>query len=521
MNHRLPKLPIGIQDFSTLRTDQYVYVDKTQYLYNLITSGKVYFLSRPRRFGKSLLISTLEAIFKGQKELFKDTWIAGSDYVWTKYPVIRMDMSRANRTSPESFAHSIRRILLEIAKQYEIFLDATEQSLPDLLDSLITLLSAKGKVVVLIDEYDKPILDNLSNLDLAQKMRDTLRQFYTIFKAQDGNLKFVMLTGVTKFSKVSVFSDLNNLQDITITDKYATLCGYTQSELTQVFDPWIQALAVKHKTSVETQYEKIKSWYNGYQFSAEGERVYNPFSTLLLFEQQSYRSHWFATGTPKFLIDKIDINEYSAQDLESLEVTETALQSQDIDQLSLVALLYQAGYLTIRQYDERTGSYCLDYPNLEVHMAFTSCLLSKIMEIPEAKQSTLVTHMLNALYDHEDERLFTQLKAFFASIPYHLHKPSESYYHSLFFTLFRLMGCRISAETSIHLGRLDAMIELPDRILIFEFKLNQSAEVALKQIHDKQYYQPYQALGKTIVLFGVSFNIKKRNIVEWVRQEVA
>ncbi len=509
------KLPIGVQDFTILRTEGFVYVDKTELLHRLITQNRVYFLSRPRRFGKSLLISTLEAIFQGKKELFKDLWIEKSGYDWKPHPVIRIDMSETVRTSPELLAESLIKLLKRIASTHQLEL-GNSLSPGDAFSMLITLLAERGhKVVVLIDEYDKPIIDNISNPELALKMRDILRPFYGILKAQDGNLRFILLTGVTKFSKASVFSELNNLQDLTLTDQYSHLLGYTQTELETVFADRIAQLAEKYKHTITEELDNIKQWYNGYHFSAEGVSVYNPFSTLLLLEQKTYANHWFATATPKFLIDLLETRRYAPEKIEGAEIDFDGFGSYDIERLELLPLLYQTGYLTIKSYDPRFRTYLLGYPNLEVEQSFKEAVLNRLAEIPPEQRTHLTLSLTRALEKPDYDQFFEVLKTFFASLPYELHQPTEAYYHSIFYLIFHLLGYRIGAEVHTNLGRIDAVIELPDQILIFEFKLNQSAEVALKQIHDKQYYAPYVNLGKKIVLFGVEFSTELRNVEEW------
>ena len=509
------KLPIGVQDFTILRTEGFVYVDKTELLHRLITQNRVYFLSRPRRFGKSLLISTLEAIFQGKKELFKDLWIEKSGYDWKPHPVIRIDMSETVRTSPELLAESLIKLLKRIASTHQLEL-GNSLSPGDAFSMLITLLAERGhKVVVLIDEYDKPIIDNISDIKLALKIRDVLRTFYGILKAQDGNLKFILLTGVSKFSKASVFSELNNLQDLTLDTNSATLLGYTQTELEAVFNPWIQQLAVRDDHSLTEELAKIKRWYNGYQFSSKSERVYNPFSTLLLFQQQEYRVHWFETATPKFLMDILEKSTYLPEELNHFEAGETAFGTYDIERLELLPLLYQTGYLTITGFDKELRAYTLGYPNLEVEQSFTEAILSRWSGTRRGLQEQTNLNMARAIRDGNYSEFFKELKSFLASIPYDLHQPSEGYYHSIFYLIFHLLGYRIGAEVHTNLGRIDAVIELPDQILIFEFKLNQSAEVALKQIHDKQYYAPYVNMGKAIVLFGVEFSTELRNVKAW------
>lgn len=517
----LLKLPIGIQDFPTIRTEGYVYVDKTEYLYNLITGGKVYFLSRPRRFGKSLLISTLEAIFKNKRPLFNDTWIDTSGYIWTEYPVIRIDMSKADRTSPVKFDESMIDLLEQTASNYNVVINSDKKNAAMVLNFLIDALASNGKkVVVLIDEYDKPILDNLADMKLATVMRDVLRQFYTILKAQDGNLRFVLLTGVTKFSRVSIFSGLNNLEDLTMTDTSAAMLGYTEEELVKVFSPWIEKLAKKRNVAFNEELEKIRHWYNGYQFSPAGTRVYNPFSTLLLFKHQEYKAHWFVTGTPTFLIDLIETNNFNPEDLEHLEVSDSDFENHDVASMGLVALLYQTGYLTIKQYDAELRLYKLSYPNFEVQESFIKTLFERLSRAPAIDQMRFLGDMAHSIRAGDYEKMFSALKIFYAAIPYELHRATENHYQTIFYLIFHLVGYRVNAEVSTNFGRMDAILELKDRVLIFEFKLNQSAKIALQQIHDKQYYQSYQLLGKTIILFGVNLDTEKRNISEWKSEAI-
>lgn len=514
----LPKLPIGVQDFPSLIEGGFLYVDKTKDLHSMVTNGRVYFLPRPRRFGKSLLLSTIESIFKCKKALFKGLWIAQSDYDWPEHPVVRIDMSKTDRNSVETFSASLIEVMQETAKDYKINLPS-DGSPAMVLNRLINLLDEKhGKVVVLIDEYDKPILDNIKRMGTAYQIRDELRNFYTILKAQDGKIKFIMLTGITKFSKVSIFSGLNNLQDISLSNKYASILGYTQAEIEHTFKPWVQRLADKLDTTIEEQFKQIKKWYNGYIFSGEGEPVYNPFSTLLLLEQQEYRNFWYATGTPTFLLELIKLRNFAPEEVDQLQVTEDSLINEDIDNLSLIGIFFQAGYLTIKSYDRTYASYELNYPNLEVKSAFTKSLLAFFTEADKPQQDSTTIMMIKAINARDFETLFTQMKRLLANIPYQFHKPDEAYYHSLFYLIFRMLGYRMSAEVHTNIGRIDAIIELDDQVLIFELKLNKSAKAALKQIHEKKYYEPYQNSGKTIQLFGINFDMKERNITKYLHE---
>lgn len=369
------KLPIGIQDFEKIITNGYTYVDKTKLIYQLIARHEPYFLSRPRRFGKSLLVSTIHALFSGKRELFKDLWIEDSAWDWAIYPIIRLDMSTINNKTTEMLELDLIRALNEIAVEYDITLSGV--SAANYLENLIKQLSISQKVVVLIDEYDKPLIDNIENLEIAQKNRNLLRDFYTILKAQDENLRFVFLTGVTKFSTVSVFSGLNNLNDLTMSNDYSTLLGYTKNELDFYFKEDIGEVAAFNKLTVEDCYDRIKEWYNGYKFSKYGESLYNPFSTLKLLDSKDFAAHWFETGTPLFLIKLIQKGELDLIDLEQYEVSASEFNSFDLEVLPTLPLLYQTGYLTIKAYDPIIDTFKLDYPNREVAQAFSASILSK------------------------------------------------------------------------------------------------------------------------------------------------
>ena len=320
-------LPIGIQTLEKIVQEDRVYVDKTELIYQLINGSGAYFLSRPRRFGKSLLISTLEAIFKGSKELFKGLWIEKSDYNWKPYPVIRLDMSSASSSHSTELKLLLNIQLSNIAKEHAIPLDSDLPPQANLITLISELSSKEGKVVVLIDEYDKPIISQLNNTEVAKQNREILKDFYGVLKSQDEHLRLVFLTGVSKFSKVSIFSGLNNLNDITMDTKYATLLGYTQEELEHFFEGWITELGESMKMDKQTTLKEIKKWYNGYRFSEEDKAVYNPFSTLLLFDKLTFKSHWFETGTPTFLIDLLKQKEYSIPDIENSVVSEKAFSS--------------------------------------------------------------------------------------------------------------------------------------------------------------------------------------------------
>lgn len=510
------KLPIGIQDFEKLISEGYTYVDKTEIIYKLITQGAPYFLSRPRRFGKSLLVSTLHAIFSGRRDLFEGLWIENSDWDWIEYPIIRLDMSAINNRNPQMFERSLIRILNEIAANYHLTL--TGETASDYLSNLIKKLSttAGQKVVVLIDEYDKPLIDRLDDIEVAKANREILREFYTILKAEDHYLKFIFLTGVTKFSKVSVFSGLNNLIDLTMLEQCSSLSGYTREELVKNFSAEIEELAAKHGIKINECYDEIKEWYNGYQFSNEGDRVYNPFSVLNLFNSKVFRAHWFETGTPSFLINVIKNRRFDLSNLEQINVDIGSFSTFDIEDLPTLPLFYQTGYLTIKSFAPDINSYCLGFPNREVSQSFSMSLLTTFATSKAECSKCLIELTANLHKDTWDyARFFEIMLQIFALIPYDLYVKEEKYFHTIFYLPIKLAGFQIGAEIHTQQGRTDAALESNNKVIIFEFKLNESAKTAIKQIREKKYYEFYQNCKVPIYLVGINFNGEKRIIDGW------
>ncbi len=514
----MKSLPIGIQSFRKLIEGNYIYLDKTKYIYKMLKNESgVYFLSRPRRFGKSLLISTLNEIFLGNKELFKGLFIYETNYQWKKYPVIRIDFSKQKAENKEQLKNFIITQIDSIAENYKIVLNSKEYF--SRFEELILELKEFGKIVILIDEYDKPIIDYIEETEIAKDLREVLKGFYTIIKASDEYIRFVFLTGVSKFAKAGVFSGLNNLNDITMDRKYSAMLGITQTELQENFKEYILDYANKEKISTEDLLDKIRFWYNGYCFTGECEKVYNPFSTLLLFERQEFRNHWFETGTPSFLIKLAKKKNF---EIESLPITqeESSFSTYDLEELNIIPLLLQTGYLTLKNYDKETRLYGLDYPNFEVKNAFTHYFLRSYTRdgINDGKLYQLIT----TLREKDFELFFQTLESLFASIDYDLHINQEKYYQTIFYLIFTLIGLRISAEVKTNIGRIDVVIDDKD-LFLFEFKLNDSAENALEQIYKNKYFQKYlspeYALGnKKMFLFGVEF--KDRNLGEWVVKEL-
>jgi hypothetical protein len=497
----------------------FLYVDKTRYLYELVRYSKgIYFLSRPRRFGKSLTISTLEEIFKGEKALFRDLWLYKSDYQWQVYPIIRIDFNQERVHTAKELEAVLISFLRQIAARHQITLPKSNYQRQ--FRHLIEAMAGQGnpgqqKVVILIDEYDKPIIDNIENAAEAIRIRNTLKGFYGIIKALDPFIRFVFITGISKFSRVGIFSDMNNLDDLTMTPHFATALGITEEELRRDFAEHIAAFAQQEAISETALLNRIRTWYDGFCFVEEQPGVYNPFSTLQLFNKRRFANYWFETGTPTFLIKLLKERDYSIEQLHSLRLSELAFSSYEIDQLEIVPLLFQTGYLTIRAFDRETRLYTLAYPNREIEDAFLTYLLSAFSERERGLNEEYLLRLVDALKAQQFTQFFDVLNVFFANVPYTLHIKHEKYYQSLFYLIFKMIGLRIEAEVTTNEGRIDAVIALPDHLFLFEFKLDGSVDEALSQIREHHYYQKYRLHPKPIIMVGATFDSKLRKVTEW------
>jgi hypothetical protein len=515
----LKALPIGIQTFSKIIEEDYLYVDKTRDIYRLITGGEVYFLSRPRRFGKSLLLSTLEAIFQGRRELFEGLWIAESDYDWAEHPVLHVDFSLLRVASAEELELRLVQHLEELAAELGVSLPAGDYQ--KLWRDLIRQLASRGRVAVLVDEYDKPLIDNIEQVEEARRIREVLKGFYTILKGMDQHLRFVLLTGVSKFSKVGVFSGLNNLEDITMSPAFSALPGITEEELRRFFRDHIADFAADEGVSEAALLARIRSWYDGFCFAAGGERVYNPFSLLLLFKQRRFVNHWFETGTPTFLIKLLRDQSYDVSVLEDLRVDELTFSSYEVDDLKPVSLLFQTGYLTIKGYDAESRLYRLSYPNYEVETAFVRYLLDSFSPVENGMIGGYIWRLKSALRAGDFEQFFQVLDAFFAGIPYDIQIRRERYYQTILYLIFKLMELPVQAEVRTRRGRIDVVAALDEGVHLFEFKLGETgdAQEALAQIKERGYADPYRAAGKPLYLIGAVFGAAEGGIVDWTVEQ--
>lgn len=509
----MQKLPIGIQFFDDLRKSGCLYVDKTEQIHTLMQTGKFIFLSRPRRFGKSLLVSTLQHIFQGDKELFTGLWI--EDKIdWQPRPVLAINFNDVDYLS-KNLGQGLEDLLDKLAYRNNLALTATGYK--NKFQELIERLSEKQPPVLLVDEYDKAITDLLESEQKVTEHVAILKGFYSVIKATEAHcIHWALFTGVSKYGKLSLFSDLNNLTDITMDARFATLVGYTQTELEAYFPEYIDRLTVKFQASRAEVLQAIQHWYNGYSWDGV-QTVYVPFSTLLFFELQTFENHWFSTGSPSFLFKLLRQNQMPAYLLEKLSGDNTLLDSADVNNINVISLLFQTGYLTIKKvYPALSGTtYDLGYPNHEVTQSFQRYLLVDYLKRESSYLSTrLISGLKEALEAQNLPGFIEILKAVFAGIPHTLFLPDEAYYHSVIYLVLKLLGFSILAEPLTNQGRLDALLELPDKIYILEYKMS-SATAALNQIKKKQYDQPYRASGKQIILLGIAFDKEKRTIRQW------
>ena len=507
--------------FEDIITGGDLYVDKTDYFHKLVSVNKgIFFLSRPRRFGKSLSVSTLKNIFKGKKELFKGLKIYDLPYDWKEYPIINLNISKAPCESAALLNEGLCGLVRENADDLGIQLSDQKHS-GLLFTELIRKTKALGRIVILIDEYDKPLVENIYAPHIAE-IRQVMEDFYINIKASDEHLRFVFMTGVTKFSKVSVFSKLNNLRDISMSEQFATMYGYTQSELEANFGEQINELADKNKVDRTEYRETIKQWYNGFRFHPDTTTVYNPVSVgMFMNEGGRFTNFWFSTGSPSFIFEVIKKQQLNFFKTINEYIPELVLDSFDVANMQAAPLLFQTGYLTIESAKRLFNNtlYKLNFPNLEIEIAFEHHLLGMLTERNLLDVSSEITQLQVALYSNNTMELQSLLHSHIAAIPYAHRSNMEENYQNVIYSIFRLMGADIHNEVHLNKGRIDSVIVNHDHIYIFEFKMDQSADLALAQIKEKGYVTPYQNAGKPITLIGINFSREERNIVEW-KEEV-
>ncbi|MDR1556423.1 MAG: ATP-binding protein [Tannerellaceae bacterium] len=519
------KLPIGVQDFEKLRKEGFLYVDKTQYIHDLAMQGVPYFLGRPRRFGKSLLLSTIKAYFQGKKELFEGLAIATLEKDWVEYPVVHIDMSVGIITGNDSLIDQLDAVMTDFENQWGRTVESNNPAIRLAAVIRQAYRQTGQKVVVLVDEYDKPLLDNMDDLNASDAIRKTLKGFYGALKSADAYLQFVFLTGVTRFSKVSVFSDLNHLTDISMDNEFAGICGISEAELIQYFQPEINALAKENELSYEETLAGLKKYYNGYHFSRKSEGIYNPFSLLNTFQKRYFKGYWYETGTPTFLVKMLKEGNFEIPDLENnVHIYASDITDYRVGWNNPVPILYQSGYLTIKNYSREYDEYILGFPNEEVKYGFLKELLPAYAPQYAVRQNFSAASFVRALRAGDIGGFMNNLKAFYASISYDLMKneqKDEQYYQFIFYLLATLMGQFVQTEVKTAAGRADAVIKTADTIYVFEFKMtgNGTAEDALKQIDSKDYLIPYTIDGRKLVKIGAEFSEKERGLSRWIKGE--
>ena len=507
--------PIGIQDFEKLRTDGYVYVDKTALIYKLATTGSYYFLSRPRRFGKSLLISTMEAYFRGKRELFKGLAIEQLEKDWKEYPILHIDLNSRRYENAESLRLELNKYLEIWERRYGD--EFKDRALEERFFQIIAKAYEKTgqRVVILVDEYDKPMLQAIGDEALQDEYRNTLKAFYSVLKTQDRYIKFAFLTGVTKFGKVSVFSDLNNLEDISMLEPYADICGITEKEIHCMFDSEVALLAGKEGIEKDECYAKLKDCYDGYHFRQNSEGVYNPFSLLNTLKSKCFGDYWFETGTPSFLVYLLKQADYNLNNLQEEMVSADILNSVDSMSKNPIPVIYQSGYLTIKDYDREFKIYRLGFPNKEVENGFIKYLLPLYTPIEENKSEFYIANFINDIRRGNPDGFMERLQSLFADSDYKITGKMEKYFQNSMYLIFKMMGFFTEVERTTSRGRMDIVMKTKDYIYVMELKLDGTADEALRQIDDKGYAEPFKTDGRQIYKIGVSFSSETRGIEEW------
>lgn len=510
------KLPIGIQSFEKLVKGNYLYVDKTEYIWKLVNEGTTYFLSRPRRFGKSLLLSTMKAYFEGKKELFAGLRLAELEKEWTSYPILYFDFNGANYKDSSSLPDVINQ---HLEKWEELYGDEKkERSLEERFKYVIETAHKKTglQVVVLVDEYDKSLLESES--ETLEKNRALFKGFFGNLKSCDEHLKFVFITGVTKFSKVSIFSDLNQLRDISLTEAYASICGISQAELEENFKPEIEAMAKKNELSYAECLDRLRQMYDGYHFFQDTDGMYNPFSLINALGDKNFKSYWFETGTPTFLIERLRAANYNPKHFTDGVIADAeSLSNYRIENPDIIPLFYQTGYLTIKEHDA-DGFYTLKYPNNEVEHAFINALAPDYLNIETEETPVNIRQFLHDLRAGRIDDVLTRFKSLFARLPYSTRTDDtviEQNFQNVIYIVFMLLGQFVGVEEHYSQGRADCVVQTKDFVYLFEFKRDKSADEALAQIEEKNYAAPFAADSRKVLKVGVSFSSEEKNIVEW------
>ena len=507
--------PIGVQNFESLRQDGYFYIDKTEFIYRLVKSGRYYFLSRPRRFGKSLLISTIEAYFQGKKELFEGLAIERLEKDWSQYPVLHLDLNARQYDRAESLYEELNKYL-EIWEQTYGSPYGDRKPEERFYQVIRYAYKKTGqRVVVLVDEYDKPLLQAIGCAELQEAYRNILKAFYGVLKSMDGYIQFAMLTGVTKFGKISVFSDLNNLDDISMRESNVNLCGVSEQEIHHNLEEELHELAKIQNMTYEETCAKLKEYYDGYHFAENTIGIYNPFSLLNTFKYNKFSSYWFETGTPSYLVELLKRSHYDLERMAN-EVTSSDVLNCIYEDLNPIPLIYQSGYLTIKGYDEEFGIYRLGFPNREVEEGFIRYLMPFYTNVDKVESTFEIQKFVSEIRKGQPDAFLQRLQSFLVDTPYELARQLELHYQNVLFIVFKLVGFYTRVEYHTSRGRVDLVLKTSDYIYVMEFKLEGTAQEALKQIDEKQYALPFATDSRRLFKIGINFSNKLRNIEEWI-----
>jgi len=508
------KYPIGIQTFAKIREENFLYLDKTKEVYQLVKNGGYFFLSRPRRFGKSLLVTTLEAYFQGRKELFEGLAISKLETEWGQYPVLHIDLNAADYRNEEALISIIDGHLRQFERSFGK--DPDEHTVSERFKGVIQRAYEQTgrQVVILVDEYDKPLLQTIGNDELQDNYRKILKGFYGVAKTMDSYIRLTFFTGVTKFSKVSVFSDLNNLKDISLDDRFAEICGITEQEIRDKLDVQVGEMAETNGISKDECYEKLKRQYDGYHFSKNSTGMYNPFSLLNAMDSQEFGDQWFQSGTPTFLVEVLKRNNYDLEQLTREEATADLLGSLDAIDTNPTPLLYQSGYLTIKGYDPEFGTYRLGFPNQEVERGFSRFLFRYYTPASQG-QDSFVKDFVLAVRAGQIDKFMRRLESLFAGQDYQLAGDAELYFHNAVSLIFKMVGFYTETERHTSDGRMDMVVQTADYIYLFEFKLDKSAEEALAQIEKREYALSFAHDPRKLYKIGVNFSSETRRVESW------
>ena len=512
--------PVGVQTFQTIREENYLYVDKTKYIVDFRQKKMRYvFLSRPRRFGKSLFASTLQAYFEGRKELFEGLAIADYEKEWVKHPVLHFDMSGAKHYDADALEDYLD---LQLAPYEELYGRNEREKRPnERLDGIVrrAYKLTGQKTVVIVDEYDAPLLDVVHEKENLASLRLIMQNFYSPLKKLDPYLEFTFITGITKFSQLSIFSELNNLENISMFDQYSAICGISKTELTTVMKPDVEALGEALGMTYEECLEELRSYYDGYHFSKKSEDVFNPFSLVRALNARDIAPYWFGSGTPSYLIKTLKHYHVNVMDIEKKSCDVDDFDVSPEQMTSALPILYQSGYLTIKKFNPMLHRYTLEYPNKEVKIGMLKSLAPNYLSPIQLDNSSLVGDFLEKLYDDDLEGAMVRLKAYLASISNRLSNKNERDFQTVFYLIFNLMGAYMKVEEDSAIGRADAVVHMPDAVYVFELKYDGSAEDAIKQIDEKGYLIPYSADGKRLFKIGVNYDSNQRTISDWIIKE--